>query len=46
MAGVYLGAIHCAVADIDAPADKVFDYLAPPANRATIDASGMLRGSR
>jgi uncharacterized protein YndB with AHSA1/START domain len=31
--------------DVDAITDKVFDYLARPANHATIDGSGMLRGT-
>jgi uncharacterized protein YndB with AHSA1/START domain len=31
--------------DVDAPCDKVFDYLARPANQVTIDGSGMLRGT-
>ncbi|MDA8356914.1 MAG: SRPBCC family protein [Actinomycetota bacterium] len=31
--------------DVDAPADKVFDYLARPANHPTIDGSGMLRST-
>ncbi len=31
--------------DVDAPTDKVFDYLARPANQAIIDGSGMLRGT-
>jgi hypothetical protein len=31
--------------DVDAPIDKVFDYLARPANHTFIDGSGMLRGT-
>lgn len=31
--------------DGDAPIDKVFDYLARPANHSAIDGSGMVRGT-
>jgi hypothetical protein len=31
--------------DMDAPAHEIFNYLARPADHATIDGCGMLRGT-